>query len=509
MFRLENGSPGEYQIPEEAVERLEELLQKQKVHIHGYLLLGGRKILAERYYAPYGPEDNHRMYSITKSFVALAVGLLIKNHLVGIDDKICDYFPEYLPEGGVHPWCADLTIREMLSMRTCYANTTYKDYDGDDWTESFFRVPPDHASGTVFSYDTSSAHVLGALVEKKTGVKLLDYLRREAFDKVGFSKGAYIMEDKMGVSQGGSGLMSTLRDIAGVAYLCNHFGILDGEELLPFDFMREALSNLTPTDMQPTLDEQCGYGYFFWMPRTRRDDQLGPEDGFVMYGMGGQLAVCFPRLDFCYLTMADTIGNPAGLQILYDCFYQTVYPYLRERPEDNPDAFLEKAQGKREDLCGQRAAERAEDDRAQELAKRLRPSGEETYRFFKNAQNWKEIAFDWRGWQEGSVGVRLRRDRRADPHSAETAAQDPAPELVFPVGGWKRQTNPASGFRCECRADVKNGHLILQCFLIDEEHGHMRMDLAWRDESVLTVRMTCTNEPSLEGLKGFATAERI
>ncbi len=497
MFRLEAGSPEEYQIPRAAIERLEELFRQQRVHIHGYMLLGGRKILAERYYAPYGQSDNHRMYSITKSFVALAVGLLVKNGLVGMEDKICRYFPEYLSEGEPHPWCARLTIREMLSMRTCYANTTYKDYDGDDWTESFFRVRPDHISGTVFSYDTSSAHVLGALVEKLTGMKLLDYLRREAFDKLGFSRQAYIMEDKMGVSQGGSGLMSTLRDVAVVAYLCNHFGILDGEELLPFDFMREALSNLVPTDMQPTLDEQCGYGYFFWMPRTRREDQLGPEDGFVMYGMGGQLAVCFPKLDFCYLTMADTIGNPAGLQILYDSFYQTIYPCLKERREDNPDAFLEETgSGKRE---GRESGTEPP---------RFRSKAEETYRFCENAQRWKSIHFRWEGWNEGAVGVRLRYERGGESVSDGTAKQETALDLVFAVGGWKRQTNPVSGFRCECRADVKNGHLILQCYLADEEHGHVRMDVAWKGEDTLTVRMTCTNEPSLEGLRGFASAER-
>ncbi|MCH5342539.1 MAG: serine hydrolase [Acetatifactor sp.] len=502
MFTLESGRPEDYNIPTAAVERLEELLKQQRVHIHGYMLLGGRKVLAERYYAPYGPEDNHRMYSITKSFVALATGLLVKNGLVGMDDLICDHFPEYIPEGGVHPWCAEMTIREMLSMRTCYANTTYKLYDSDDWTESFFRVQPDHAAGTVFSYDTSSAHVLGALVEKLTGMKMLDYLRKEAFDKLGFSKDAYIMEDPVGVSQGGSGLMCTLRDVAGVAYLCNHFGMLDGEELLPFDFMREALSNLAPTDMQPTLDEQCGYGYFFWMPRTRKENELGPEDGFVMYGMGGQLAVCFPKYDFCYLTMADTIGNSAGLQILYDCFYQTVYPYLKERREDNLDAFLSE-----KEPAGSTAPGGA--NTFNQAAHLQQLSGKESYRFFDNAQNWKDVTFDWQDLSKGLIQMTLNYERGIKPSLGKATGEKTVLNLIFAVGEWKRQTNPVSGFRCECRADFKNGHLILQCFLIDEEHGHVCMDFAWKNENLFSVRMNCTSEPSLENMMGFASAEKM
>lgn len=65
-------------------------------------------------------------------------------------------------------------------MRTCYESTTFKRYDGD-WVESFFRVTPDHVPGTVFNYDTSASHVLAALVEKLTGMDMLDYLRKRCF----------------------------------------------------------------------------------------------------------------------------------------------------------------------------------------------------------------------------------------------------------------------------------------------------------------------------------------
>ena len=88
-----------------------------------------------------------------------------------------------------------MTIRQMLTMSTCHASTTYKRYSGKDWTESFFRVEPDHPAGTLFSYDTSSSHTLAALVEKLTGMKMLDYLRTKALDKIDFSKEAYLEKE--------------------------------------------------------------------------------------------------------------------------------------------------------------------------------------------------------------------------------------------------------------------------------------------------------------------------
>ena len=480
MFSWEKEKPEAFGIPAQAVTDFENQVRAAGVHLHGFMFLQGRKILAEKYFAPYGQDSLHRMYSITKSFVALAVGLLEKEGKVKLQDKICDYFPEYTKGVDVYPWCGEMTIEDMLSMRTCYGSTTYKIYDSEDWTKSFFRVEPDHIPGTVFSYDTSSSHTLAALVEKLTGKKMLDYLREKVLKELGFSEEAYIMPDAVGVSQGGSGMMSTLRDVACAAYLCNHYGWLEDRELLPEAYIRKATSNLVPTDLQPVQDEQCGYGYFFWMPR---------EEGFCMYGMGGQLALCFPKKDFCLLTMADTIGNQAGLQILYDCFYHFVYPYLQDRPQDNPRAFTEACEPAESAGKEQQAAGKPQG------AEGRMPAGR--YRFYPNAMNLVTMAFGSLSGetQSGMEELELRLCRGTDEYC-----------FSFYLGAWKEGIFPCSGMRCQCRGDWKQGHLIFQVYLIDEEQGHMIFDMAFRGER-LGVRVGSTNEPYFKGLRGFASAQ--
>lgn len=494
MFELKKGRPEDYDIPCKAADELEKWIVSHKIDIHGYMLLGGRNILAEKYFEPFDKDSLHRIYSITKSYVALAVGLLIKNNLISIDDRICSYFPEMLPEGGAHPWCEEMTIRDMLMMRTCYPTTTYKAYEGCDWTKSFFIAKPDHICGTVFNYDTSAAHVLGALVEKLTGMELMDYLRTEAFDRLGFSKKAYTIKDPVGVSQGGSGMMCTMRDMAAVAYLVNHYGVIDGEEIIPEEFVRDAVSNHTPTDLQPVLDEQGGYGYFIWMPMTRSDSSaLGSGDGFVMYGMGGQLAVCFPKYDFCFLTIADTIGNPAGLQVLYDSFYNFIYPHLKERKEDNPAAFMSKNinditgvyikdnKGNIHYICNPDDAQ--PDD-----------SAETVYEFYDNVHGWKSVSFDFK-----NSTVRL-------------IYSDEDRELTLKYGCMEPYS-AFSGFSpdeclCMCEGSYRQGHLIIRCHMVDEELGHVSLDFAWKDENRLSVRMASTNEPFYATLKGFGSAQK-
>lgn len=467
MFTFKKGKPEEYHIPSEAVQRLEELYEKLGVRVHGYMLIGGDKVLAERYYAPYEETSQHRMYSVTKSFVAVAIGLLVQKGMIRLSDKICDYFPEKFPKEGVHPWCEEMTIEDMLTMRTCHASTTYKISESEDWTETFFQVKPTHIPGTVFHYDTSSSQVLAALVEKLTGQTMLDFMRAEILEEIGFSKEAYIIPDPVGVSQGGSGMMSTLRDVACVAYLCNHYGYVNGKQLLSAEYVRAATSNHVPTDLQPSLDERAGYGYFIWMPR---------EEGFVFYGMGGQLALCFPKLDFIYMTMADTIGSPAGLQIIYDCFYQTIYPCLKERREDNPMAFENTAV------------------EAESIKLQMPPAG--TYYYAPNKLGWSNVTFDWEK-QEICFAISSREYT-----------------LSYGLNSWKNQLFLDTGFPCECRGYWKMGHFFLEAYMIGEEQGNVRMDFAWKGNR-LGMRVVSTNDPFINApeqkkhFQGSASAEHL
>lgn len=498
MLEFRNVKPEKYGISSAAVEEFEERLARLGVRMHGYLLLCGKDIAGEKYDAPYGQDTLHRMYSITKSFTSMAVGFLLKHGEIALEDAICDYFPEKMPKEGPHPWCREMTIRDMLTMRTCYASTTYKRYGSDDWVESFFRVKPDHVPGTIFSYDTSSSHVLAALAEKITGLDMLDFLRREALDRLGFSKGAYLLKDPKGVSQGGSGLMCTLRDVAKAAWLCNHYGILEGEEVLPEEYMRQATANQVPTDLQPVVDEQGGYGYMFWMPRSAAGS--GYSHGFTMYGMGGQLALCFPGLDFCFVTMADTIGNPAGLQIIYDSFYDILFPAVCAGHSEEKDSGKEKAQGEErtgsggEKDSGKEKAQGGERTGSSVIRRETALSQEAMaragrYEFYENPMKWSWLEFDWKE-------EKLRFEN-----------PDGVWEFVFGTEEWRMQNFPGTCYRCECRGEWKSGHFLLHCFVTDEEQGHVSMDFGWKDDR-LGVRMASTGEPFFRYFKGTGSARR-
>lgn len=285
------------------------------IPLHSLLIVKDGFLVCESYQKPYGRDTLHRMFSVTKSMVSLAIGLLAEEGKLGLDDRIADYFPEKLPEN-VHPYIKAITIRNMLTMRTAHNKTTYKLEGCTDWVGSFFTAQPTHYPGTFFAYDTSSTHVLAALAEKLSGKELLGYLREKFLDDIGFSEAAYCLKDPMGVSMGGSGLMATPMDIMKVMYLVMQGGVYAGKRYLPEEYLKLALTKWSDNyAVGQTFEEMQGYGYQFW--RTT-------HNGYACFGMGGQLGICIPDKNMVIVTTADTQGRQGGVQLLYDNLWNTI-----------------------------------------------------------------------------------------------------------------------------------------------------------------------------------------
>lgn len=295
------------------------------ISMHSFLLCKDDCLVAEGYYAPVKKNDLHRMFSVTKSFVSIAIGLLQEEGRLSLDDSIVKFFPEYVPNTSeAHPWLLATTIRDMLSMRSCHASTTYDKFSSKtDWVKSFFTVAPTHKPGTVFHYDTSATHTLCALVEKLTNMKMLDYLRNKVLNEIGFSKEAYCLTDGFGVSMGGSGLMATSRDFMLFALLILNNGKLNGKQYISADYIKEATSFQTATCVTgPVPSESQGYGLQFW---------IGEHNSIVCYGMGGQLAILLPEYNTAIVTTADTQGYQGGNQVIYDAIFRHILPELEKR----------------------------------------------------------------------------------------------------------------------------------------------------------------------------------
>lgn len=488
---------GQARVPESAVADFIRRLQADGLTMHGFAMSDRGKLAAEGYWAPFTWESLHRMYSVGKSFVSLAIGLLQEEGRLHLDDRICSYFPDKCPEGRVHPWIGQMTIRNMLTMTTCHRQTTYKRYKGD-WVESFFHVAPDNPPGAVFSYDTSSTHVLAALVERLSGKKLMEYLREKAFDRIGVSKEAYYMEDPYGVSQGGSGLNCTLRDLLAVAQLVTDGGRCQGEQLLPEGYLNEALSCQITTIQQPVYDEQFGYGYQIWM---------GRHGSFYFYGIGGQLAVCFPKERFVLVTMGDTLDNKNGIKDIFDAFDASIYPWIAGRGTSEAEAPGSSTSEAKTPGCSTGAEEAGTvclEDMLQALA--LAPVPGERSSAAESEADGREYVFEENPLQVSRLRVHFS-DQGGSLYMAKEGRDF---ELAFGRDGYVRGIfpwklgNPPVSAQCLCHgAWVMTDYLYIRCHILGENMAKLAIGLRFQDGRV-TIKLQKGADDALKSFEGVA-----
>ncbi len=318
-FSLSQFPPEHAGVSSASILRFLDQAETRQLAMHSFILVRHGAILSQGYWAPFDKDTLQRTYSVSKSFTSLAVGLACEDGYFKLDDPIMKYFEDKVARQP-HPYTLKMTIRDVLKMTTVHTKTATQIVPHPDWMKAFFNVTPSHAPGTVFNYDTSGSVALAALVERVTGMDLLDYLQKRLLSKIGFSENAEW--GKIGpYTHGGSSLRCTTEDLAKVGLLCLQRGRWFGFQLLPKDYMMQATSKQVSTNFAQPGHGSFGYGYQFWMT---------DHDGFCMYGMGGQLVICLPKEDLVFVTTADTQANPGGIDHLFNAFWDTIYRELKD-----------------------------------------------------------------------------------------------------------------------------------------------------------------------------------
>ena len=284
------------------------------LYFHSVVLVRGHEIFTEFYRNPFKKNELHRMYSISKSFVSLAVGILIDEGKVKLDDKILKFFPEY-DNTVTDAYLRDMTIEDMLKMSTVFSyGTTYSakkpGYLEPNWIDTFFNVESSHPAGTIFNYDTSASYMLDVVVERITGMPFLEFLKQRALLKTGFSEDTRCLNAPEGHSWGGSAVLASSLDLARFARLVMDGGKWNGEQLLPEAYIKKATSKQIDNAQEGFLSVTHGHGYGYQIWRTQ-------DNTFSFLGMGVQLAICMPDEDLLFVCTADFQGYPGATTYVF------------------------------------------------------------------------------------------------------------------------------------------------------------------------------------------------
>jgi CubicO group peptidase (beta-lactamase class C family) len=476
-------SPESLGIPSRAILNFLQRIDAERINMHGFLLVRHNKIAAEGYWAPWSVDRKHRMYSISKSFVSLAIGMMIDEGKLTLDDRVAEYFSDKLPDT-LHPWLAASTVRDLLTMSTAHSRTSYT-RDDPDWVWTFFNRAPSHPPGTIFSYDTAATVVLTATVERLAGMTFLDYMRPRFLDRIGFSADAWCVRTPEGGSWGGSGVICTLRDLAKVALTCMNGGVWGEEQVLPKGYVSAA----TAKQIDNAMRGNSGYGYQIWRDK---------ENGFSFRGMGSQYAICFPDQEFLFTCIADTQGAPAGSAIPA-VMREELYPHLSDAP-----------------LPEDRDTHAALVDKIEQLAVLPLPGN-------AAVQAAPEIDGAWYTLEDNPMGItRMRLSFEGDQGTWEYTNGQGDNVLRFGIGRqvpgkfpqrnyFGEQIGFISGVEYDCLASaawIDEETLNMEVYITDIHLGGLRISFGFKGEEI-GVFMTKQAEFFLDEYNGFAGGKRF
>jgi CubicO group peptidase (beta-lactamase class C family) len=231
--QLTRCTPESQGIASAAIQAFVEAIEGQGIELHSFLLLRHGAVVAEAGWAPYHPQRPHMLYSLSKSFTSTAVGMAVDEGRLSIDDRVLDFFPEEAP-ARVSRNLDAMRVRHLLSMSTGHAEDTtdylHRRRDGN-WIRAFLARPVKHEPGTFFLYNTGATYMLSAIVQKVTGLTLIDYLRPRLFEPLGIANPVWEVSPQ-GINTGGYGLSITTEDIARFGQFVLQKGKWQGRQLV-------------------------------------------------------------------------------------------------------------------------------------------------------------------------------------------------------------------------------------------------------------------------------------
>ena len=330
-------TPESVGIPTQAVDRLLDRLENGGfTEPHGLIIMRHGKVCAEGWWSPYAPGIRHGLQSHTKTYAATAVGIAYTEGLLKLDERVIDIFPEFAPENPSEN-LKKLTVHHVLCMGNGMDEMSRPSID---WIRDFLATPVNHEPGTTYMYNSTGSSILGAIVRKKTGLGLHDYLKPRLFDKIGIDadnlRWMYMPD---GMEIGGGGLLATTEDNLRLIKLYADGGVWNGERILAEDYVKKAttLQNESATESKGNphaTDNFVGYGYQIWMCK--------PKGVYRADGAMGQFSIVVPDKDMIIAITENAAGSTGGVapQKVLD----TMWEFLDEISSDsvlpeNPEAI--------------------------------------------------------------------------------------------------------------------------------------------------------------------------
>ncbi len=271
-------------------ELIRDLWEDDDCRMHKLMFLRHGKVIAECAFEPFEMDMWHVSYSMCKSITGMAIGILIDEGKLSLDDRIGDIFSAYTGPFGIFK--KSITVRQLLNMSSGVEFNEAGAISGNDWRKSFLESSQKFEPGTRFEYNSMNSYMLSAIVTEKTGQSLFDFCKERIFDPMSIKR-VFWESCPQSITKGGWGLFMRAEDMAKLGQLYLQNGKWEGQQIIPEDWVKES----TAHQIETGKDDSEYYGYQIWV----NDDRPG---SYAFNGMLGQNVFIYPDIDMVVVTNA-------------------------------------------------------------------------------------------------------------------------------------------------------------------------------------------------------------
>lgn len=215
----------------------------------GFLVMHRGEIVAERYDAGLRPQDQHIIFSVTKSVSGTLAGVLVDRGLLDPEAPVARYVPE--AKGSAYE---KAKVRHVLDMTvgiqfvedyTALTGDFVRYREATGWNpivdpknladlRSFLvSLKPKGKHGDSFHYVSPCSDMLGWIMERASGIPFVELLSQEIWAPMGAEFDADMAVDRLGAPRTAGGLCVSLRDLGRFGNLMLNRGLAQGRQLVP------------------------------------------------------------------------------------------------------------------------------------------------------------------------------------------------------------------------------------------------------------------------------------
>jgi CubicO group peptidase (beta-lactamase class C family) len=244
-------------------------IEKQKLNCEGIIVLQHGEKIAEHRWIPEAPRNS---FSVSKSFVSIAVGMAIDMGKLCLCSHVADIFPEYCSKAGKR--LSSLTLEHLLNM-----TRGYKSFSRPATVADAIAQPLAYQPGTHFVYDNGSTFLASAMFTRAMGVCVRDFLLDALFRPLDIPDPQW-PQSPDGHTVGATDLVLATSSLARFGQFLLQRGQWKGRQLVSPAWIDNAGRPQSNTRSRRP-DCGIGYGFGFWPCRYGAYRADGKKGQFV------------------------------------------------------------------------------------------------------------------------------------------------------------------------------------------------------------------------------------